>query len=571
MLVEPRDAEVETALDEGIGLCLDPLANRADLVEWLTRHPELAGELADGLAASAKVERLMAPLREIPPREQLTIGYDEDSTATGEPALLEFGDFELLDELGRGGMGVVFKARQKTINMIVALKTTLSGSFPSQRDVARLLYDAEMAARLDHPNIVRIFGTGAHQGMPFFIMKYVSGGTMADEMPELRKDLKKAAVLLAKVARAVHYAHQHGVIHRDLKPSNILLEQKPDSLVKEYEPMVADFGLAKTTDKEGASNGSRTIVGTASYMPPEQARGDCKLSTAADIYSLGAILYELLTGRPPFQGETRFEILQKVIEQPPVEPRLVEAKAPEDLEVICLKCLEKRSEDRWYTSAAKLADDLERFSRGEEVSPRPRSVFSHITRAFVSWRELLGPPGEKWFSITARGLSVAALAHLAIFVLVVADARIVWVWLALAGYFAFSLLQRTRQARRTRSFNQWERLTVTMWMGHLFAVMALALATIPWDPTAPADGVLAWYPALAVLYAIVMFVQGNVSWGGYFLGSFMYMALAVVLRFVGPAAPLVLIAIHVPTMLFLTRISVGLVAPKPAPLSQARA
>jgi eukaryotic-like serine/threonine-protein kinase len=541
MAVEISDPAADSVLDEAIALCWEPGGMRGELVEWLARHPQLAAELADHLAASERLDQWIAPLRGAP-HEHPTIDYS-GMTGTGEPASLEFGDFEILGELGRGGMGIVYKARQRPLDRIVALKTTLAGSFPSPCDIARLRFEAEAAARLDHPNIVPIHGAGEYLGMPFFSMKFIGGGTLAERMEGLRKDPQRAAALLAKVTRAVHYAHQRGVLHRDLKPGNILIDA-------DGEPMVADFGLAKSMDAANSTSSSGAIVGTAPYMAPEQARGDRGLTTAADVYSLGAILYELLTGRPPFQSETTYETIRQVIEQLPAEPSKLNPNAPPDLEAVCLKSLEKSAENR-YATAGDLADDLERFSRGMSVSVRPGGVVSQIVRAVRSRREH-GPAGDRWVAVVAYSSVVAAVAHIAIFGLVAADSSIGWVWLVLIANFAFVGAQRFRQSQRARSFVPWERHTIALWGGHLIATVGLAAVMIPFDPAAPADRVLAWYPPLAVLYVLACFVQGSISYGAFFVGSFLYLLLALVLRLSGPAAPLVFVAVHVPLTMALT-------------------
>ena len=233
----------------------------------------------------------------------------------------------------RGGMGVVFQARQRSLNRIVALKMVLAVG-PSTTDSERFLVEARAVARLSHPHIVPIYEVGEHGGRPFFTMEFISGGSLRERTDEFRSDQRAMAQLLATVARAVEHAHRRGILHRDLKPGNILLDER-------REPHVTDFGLAKRLDEESSLTQAGAIVGTPSYMAPEQAQAVTDLSTAVDVYGLGAVLYELLTGRPPFKGETALETMMKARSQVPAAPRKMAADVDPDLETICLKCLEK--------------------------------------------------------------------------------------------------------------------------------------------------------------------------------------------------------------------------------------
>jgi hypothetical protein len=296
--------------------------------------------------------------------------------------------YEILGELGRGGMGVVFRTRQTSLSRTVALKMILAGQLASPADVQRFRTEAEAAAQLDHPHIVPIHEVGQHNGQPYFTMKLVEGTCLSEHLPRLAQDPRAGVRLLAAVARAIHHAHQRGIIHRDLKPANILVDAGGV-------PHVTDFGLARRVDGGSGLTQTGAIVGTPSYMAPEQARGKKGLTTAADVYSLGAILYELLTGKPPFRAETPLDTLLQVLEKEPERPRAVNPQVDRDLELICLKCLAREPEQR-YGSAEALAADLEHWLAGEPLSVRPPSPAS-LLRLWVrhnfgagAWAVILG-------------------------------------------------------------------------------------------------------------------------------------------------------------------------------------
>jgi hypothetical protein len=373
---------------------------RPDRDELLHCHPDLADELRAFFADQERIENAVDPLRRVPSAAELDT-LPPDQLAAADPSLdtiRYFGDYELLEEIARGGMGVVYKARQVSLNRLVALKMILAGQLASPDDVRRFRTEAEAAANLDHPNIVPIYEVGEHQGQQYFSMKLIEGKSLARSEPRVLASggptrsltlgaQKEVARLIATVARAVHHAHQRGIIHRDLKPGNILLDENG-------EPHVTDFGLAKRIAGDSKLTQSGAIVGTPSYMPPEQARGEKDLSVAADVYSLGAILYELLTGRPPFQSATPLDTVMQVMEKEPQSPRSLNPQADRSLSAIALKCLHKKPGQR-YESAAALADDLDRWLQGEPTKARPPSL-----------------PGQAWRWLQRNAAAAAGIAAL---------------------------------------------------------------------------------------------------------------------------------------------------------------
>jgi serine/threonine protein kinase/Tfp pilus assembly protein PilF len=289
---------------------------------------------------------------------------------TSSPMLIDFGDYELLEQIGRGGQGVVFRARQKSLNRIVALKVIGLGQWATEAHLKRFRLEAEAAAKLEHPGIVPIHEVGERDGSCYFSMKFVGGGQLdavADHQP---MPPRRAAELIAKVARTVHYAHEHGILHRDIKPGNILLD-------REGKPHLADFGLARLVETESTVTRTLDVLGTPSYMAPEQAVGETRqLTRATDVYGLGAVLYQLLTGHPPFAGGTTYETIRLLLDTEPRPPRLLNPKIDRDLSTICLKCLEKDPKRR-YSSALKLAEDLEHWLKHEPIQAKPSRFFTH--------------------------------------------------------------------------------------------------------------------------------------------------------------------------------------------------
>jgi serine/threonine-protein kinase len=381
-MADPKAAKVLASNDERLAPILSELTDRfrrgenVELESVIGQHPDLTSELREVWPALVLAEELAKP------------GVDfEAATESGQPQAgcpgptpslslpRTFGDYELLEELGRGGMGVVYKARQKSLNRLVALKMILRGELASEADLTRFRAEAESAARLDHPSIVQVYDVGESDGHAFFTMKYVEGSTLRQIAARGPLPPRDAARYLAAICLAIDFAHQHGILHRDLKPSNILID-------RDDRPLVTDFGLAKRVEGGSSLTGTGAILGTPSYMAPEQAAGSRgHLSPATDVYSLGTILYELLTGRPPFQAASPVDTLLLVLEQEPLVPHLLNRHVDRELEMICLKCLQKPADLR-YPSAAKLADDLEAYLNGEPVSAQTGSFTYVLGRLF---------------------------------------------------------------------------------------------------------------------------------------------------------------------------------------------
>ena len=319
------------------------------------------------------------------------------------PGARRIGDYDIESEIARGGMGIVYRARQLSLNRPVAFKMILAGQFASDADVDRFHVEAEAAAGLDHPNLVPIYEVGAFEGNHFFTMKLIDGRSMAQEMPRLTKAPRDGVRLLVKVCRAIHYAHQHSILHRDLKPANILLDSSG-------EPHVTDFGLAKRTGSDSQLTQTGAVVGTPSYMAPEQAApSKAPLTTAADVYSLGAILYEILTGRPPFKGDSPLDTLMLVLNREVERPRSINSAVDRDLETIAVKCLEKDPARR-YGSAEALAEDLDRWLNNEPILARPIGT----TERVIKW--------------SRRHPAIAALVTAITVVTMLGVAGVIWQW-----------------------------------------------------------------------------------------------------------------------------------------------
>jgi len=323
-----------------------------------------------GLCPACVLETGLGPLAGESGDKESTSLPGDSARAHAADVLMDFGDYELLEEIGRGGQGVVYRARQKSLKRTIALKVIGLGQWATEAHLKRFRREAEAAANLDHPCIVPIYEVGEREGSCYFSMKFIDGGQLDEVTKHQPISARTAAELVAKLARTVHHAHEHGILHRDIKPGNVLLDRNG-------EPHLTDFGLARLVETESTVTRTMEVLGTPSYMAPEQAVGNnARVSRATDVYGLGAVFYQLLTGHPPFAGGTTFETVRLVLDTEPRQPRLWNPKIDRDLATICLKCLEKDPQRR-YSSALALAEDLEHWLKHEPIRAKPSGFFMH--------------------------------------------------------------------------------------------------------------------------------------------------------------------------------------------------
>ena len=307
----------------------------------------------------------------------------------------EIDGYEIIEWLGEGGMGVVYKAKQLGLNRLVALKMIRGGSQARSDYFTRFRLEAELVARLRHPNIIQIYETGEAGGLPFVALELLDGGSLEQKLGGNPQPARQAAEIMMTLARAMQVAHEAGIIHRDLKPSNVMY-------TSDGVPRITDFGLAKRVDSDDGQTRSGQIMGTPSYMAPEQARGHSRdVGPAADVYALGAILYEMLTGRPPFKAETAMETVRQVLEEEPVTPSRLVPRVPRDLETICLKCLHKEPARR-YATAGAMADDLKRYLDGEPIAARRTPAWERAAK----WVRRRPVVAASWFAAVALAVGL---------------------------------------------------------------------------------------------------------------------------------------------------------------------
>jgi hypothetical protein len=495
-----------------------------DVEQLARRHPALAADLRS-LWATIWVAEAMARNGSSDPKtgeepgtpfetadwpSAAGLGAAVPSSHSGSTASVRgrFGDYELYEELGRGGMGVVSRARETARGRIVALKQLLRGPAATPQDIDRFRVESQAAARLAHPHIVPVLQVGECDGHPYFTMQYIEGTTLARKLGDGPLPAQEAARLLVPICRAVQYAHDQGVLHRDLKPSNILIDSAGN-------PYVSDFGLAKQIDVDSSLTPSGAFLGTPSYMPPEQAGNSGRgrrspLGPAADVYSLGAILYHMLTGRPPFQAATPIETMLLALEHDPISPRALNPRVNPDLEMVALRCLLKPPALR-YRSAAALAEDLESFLRGDPVSARATSLRALTARLMGETHH--APVLENWGLLWIYH-SIALLVFFGTtnwLYLAGVTARWPYVTIFTIGLCGWAALFWALR-RRGGPIRFVERQLAHIWGAGIVSINLIFL--VEWLLDFP---VLKLAPMLAVTNGMLFLIKAGILSGGYYL------------------------------------------------------
>jgi serine/threonine-protein kinase len=518
-------------------------------VEVLLRAHEASGNFMDRppfagvVAVGGTVDQPGLP-PQLPKPAAETEALASGGPASSAPALgtkvRYFGDYELLEEIARGGMGVVYKGHQVSLNRIVAVKMILAGQLATQADHDRFHSEAQAAALLDHPSIVPVFEVGEHEGQHYFSMGYVDGQSLAARLADGPLPSREAAELVATVAEAVDYAHRQGVIHRDLKPSNILIDSQG-------RPRVTDFGLAKRVGAPGgnplvgAGRGSDLtatgqILGTPSYMAPEQSAGKTKeIGPAADIYGLGAILYELLTGRPPFRAATRLDTLLQSLANDPAPIRLLNPQVDRDLETICLKCLEKDPVHR-YPSARLLAEDLERYLAGEPISARSVNILERVARTLQ--RSQIDAGFESWGTVLLLFAAIVIGSQVALFAVIATKQSELLVYATQSVQFL--LMALVLWCFRSPQLLTMNPATKQLWSISIGFFIDCELVAVVSQLLVGLERIYDFflYPYWAILSGLVFITTGSSYWGWLYAVGLVFFVLAVLLPFCPVAGPL---------------------------------
>ena len=480
----------------------------SELADWLAHHPEMAGDLADFLAGQRHIRQSAA---EVPGHHAFHGGPNVHG-------------LEILEEIGRGGMGVVYRAFDRILKRTVAVKCVLTSQMTCEKDLARFRFEAESAARLDHPAIVPVHSFGEIDGQPYLVMKLMEGGSLASLLRGLTPGQllppHEAARLVRDIALGVQHAHDRGLLHRDLKPANILLDS-------EGVPHVADFGLAITLQSSASVHQSGSMAGTASYMAPEQVTGDSGLTTSVDIHALGSILFEMLSGQPPFGRDDWLVTIQRVRDDP--APSLVRFRPnlPKDLETICLRCLEKEPRDR-YPSALHLAEDLNRFLEGDAIVAHRRGSISDVAKALARRRNTQSMTSWPGCFFAAKSLLISQALVQAV---VLSNLNPWWAYAALGLHFAgWIVLYWWFLVKRAYDISPVERNSAALQLGTMLACFSLVPAHIMLH----GRDLLPIYPPLTTVFGISIFAHGATHWGRLYLAGLYLLVTAALMPLVPP-------------------------------------
>jgi serine/threonine protein kinase len=535
---------------------LDGLLDRFEK-DWRAGRPLIEDVLSDTSGAERRLVlahalRLELELRrgrgEAPAREEYERRFRDEkdlvvqvfaegvtephAVGTSLPGVPQVPGYAILDVLGEGGMGIVYLARDLNLNRDVALKMVRVG-WGGPEEKARAESEAKALAQLNHPNVVQIYDVGEHDGLPFLSLEHASGGTLKDRLQKAPQPVRSAARFVEMLAGVIHVIHERGLVHRDLKPANILLEGDRRLPLEQLTPKVSDFGLAKHLDAGRGRTIDGAIVGTPSYMAPEQASGKSKeAGPPADVHALGAILYECLTGRPPFLAATVTETLLQVISEEPVSPRQLNPVVDRSLAAVCLKCLEKKSKDR-YPTAAALAADLKRWLNGEPIPLEP--WWQWLWRQFQSPCRLDRP--REWAHVFWYLAAWRLITHGAMALLLQLGPAPATYWAWFIGLHLGTWLPIGWLLRSDRRLNPIERGTLLNW-GATFVCDAILLALFcpPWGPARPEE-VVRVYPAWQAAHALWYVMEARRSWGRFYAVGIGYFVAAPLLLLCGLMTP----------------------------------
>jgi tRNA A-37 threonylcarbamoyl transferase component Bud32 len=529
-----------------------------DTVRLIAEHPDLADDLRQFLDDHQRIARVANSSIAIHPAadnqpDALTRIYSSDNTPKSEqtisvsPSLFtpgpvdkssdsfvgRFGDYELLHEIARGGMGVVYKARQVSLNRVVAIKMILRGNLAAREDIERFALEAKAVARLTHPQIVVIHDVGQHGEQHFYTMEFVEGRSLAELIRSGPVAPRTAAEYVEQVAKAIHFAHQNGVVHRDIKPSNVLIDESGRA-------RVTDFGLAKHVDRGEELTLSGEILGTPAYMAPEQItnrRGE--IGPACDIYGMGVLLYELLTGRVPFKGRDQFDTLLQVLDCEPQSPRKINSNVPRQLEMICLKCMDKDPQHR-YASASELADDLAHYLAGDTISVTSPKLVDRLVRTLE--RSQFDREFHTWSRMLLHLAWISLATHVMIYFNRILDPPHPLADLIGIRIFEVVGMGAVLFAMRGRWFpprGAPARQLLSLWSGYMIGSTALVVIAYLLTHSGATFNDLVAYPPMAVLASLLFMMLGSSYWGYCYVMGSVFLVLSIVMTFWLPVAPLI--------------------------------